>query len=54
MSLVVTPVMEAQELSTLVRYWEGAVDVRGDDNGEPLNGRGYVELTGYADSDRPR
>jgi predicted secreted hydrolase len=29
-------------------YWEGAVDVKGTRNGEPLNGFGYVEMTGYA------
>ena len=42
--------MAGQELATLVRYWEGAVDVeghRGDD--KRINGRGYAELTGYAD-----
>ncbi|MDH3281566.1 MAG: lipocalin family protein, partial [Gammaproteobacteria bacterium] len=34
---------------TTVRYWEGAVDVAGDHDGAPIKGRGYVELTGYAD-----
>ena len=29
-------------------YWEGAIEVRGDRNGKPLNGRGYLEMTGYA------
>lgn len=43
----VEPVMADQELFTTVRYWEGAVDVIGD-NG--TDGRGYVELTGYAES----
>jgi predicted secreted hydrolase len=46
--LHVTPVMADQELFTTVRYWEGAVDVKGTRKGEPLGGRGYVELTGYA------
>jgi len=41
----ILPVMQAQELDTLVRYWEGAVDVVERDGGA---GRGYVELTGYA------
>lgn len=45
----VTPVMANQELFTTVRYWEGAVDVTGSRDGEPVEGRGYVELTGYAD-----
>ena len=46
--LEVTPVMADQELFTTVRYWEGAVDVRGTRAGVPVEGRGYVELTGYA------
>jgi predicted secreted hydrolase len=32
-----------------VRYWEGAVSVRGQAQGAPVDGSGYVELTGYAD-----
>ena len=40
----IRPVMANQELDTIVRYWEGAVDVRGSHSG-----RGYVELTGYAE-----
>ena len=48
LALTVTPVLDDQELFTTVRYWEGAVDVRGTRNGAPINGRGYVELTGYA------
>lgn len=47
--LTVTPVMANQELITTVRYWEGAVDVEGGRNQQPLEGRGYVELTGYAE-----
>ena len=49
LSVEVTPVMDNQELITNVRYWEGAVDVSGQSRGEPISGRGYVELTGYAD-----
>ncbi len=49
LSLEVRPVMADQELFTTVRYWEGAVDVRGERHGAPIEGRGYVELTGYAD-----
>ncbi len=45
--LTVTPVIAAQELITTVRYWEGAVDVRGRRKQQPIEGRGYVELTGY-------
>ncbi len=50
----VTPVIADQELSTIVRYWEGAVDVSGTRDGKPVRGRGYVELTGYAESDTLR
>jgi len=46
--LEILPVLEDQELDTTVRYWEGAVDVKGARAGEPLSGRGYVELTGYS------
>ena len=49
LELDVTPVMADQELFTTVRYWEGAVDVTGTRGGERISGRGYVELTGYAD-----
>ena len=49
LSLAVTPVMDNQELFTTVRYWEGAVDVTGSHFGKAISGRGYVELTGYAD-----
>jgi predicted secreted hydrolase len=48
LELSVTPVLADQELITTVRYWEGAVDVLGKRNGQPVEGRGYVELTGYA------
>ena len=50
-SLVLTPLLEAQELitngSTHVTYWEGAVDVAGSFDGVAVRGEGYVELTGY-------
>ncbi len=48
-SLDVEPVIPDQELFTTVRYWEGAVDIAGARSGRPVAGRGYVELTGYAD-----
>ncbi len=44
----VAPVLRNQELITTVRYWEGAVDVKGTSGQEVISGRGYVELTGYA------
>jgi predicted secreted hydrolase len=48
LELTVTPVSANQELVTTVRYWEGAVDVEGERDGKVITGRGYVELTGYA------
>lgn len=44
LELQVQAAMPDQELALSVRYWEGAVDVTGS-----IKGRGYVELTGYAD-----
>ena len=49
LAIEVEPVMRAQELATSVRYWEGAVNVTGTRGGNALTGRGYVELTGYAE-----
>ncbi|MFQ5635847.1 MAG: lipocalin family protein, partial [Gammaproteobacteria bacterium] len=49
LDVTVTPVIADQELVTIVRYWEGAVDVTGVSGAASISGRGYVELTGYAD-----
>lgn len=46
--LSITPVLEDQELNLAVVYWEGAVNVSGEIKGNTVRGRGYVELTGYA------
>jgi predicted secreted hydrolase len=47
--LQVKPVIPDQELKlSILRYWEGAVDVTGTSKG-----RGYVELTGYAARESP-
>jgi predicted secreted hydrolase len=34
-------------MNLAVRYWEGAVVAQGSRDGEPVTGRGYLELTGY-------
>jgi len=48
-ALAVTPRIPDQELDVSFRYWEGAVQVSGaGEGGLPVEGRGYVELTGYA------
>ena len=53
-NLVVKPYIEDQEISggesTGIIYWEGAVAIKGTNAGNQVNGRGYVELTGYAHS----
>lgn len=50
----ITSTVEDQELkasqSTQTSYWEGAVTAKGSRDGQQIHGRGYVELTGYAES----
>ncbi len=52
LSLTVTAAQPDQELrtrwSTGVTYWEGAVVVTGTRGTDPVSGRGYLEMTGYA------
>jgi predicted secreted hydrolase len=51
LQLTVTPVLDEQEIvgsRTSVKYWEGAVDVKGTRGAQPIAGRGYLEMTGYA------
>ncbi len=48
--LRVEPRIRDQELDLAFRYWEGAVTVEGRRAGRAVSGRGYVELTGYAES----
>ncbi|NMO16315.1 carotenoid 1,2-hydratase [Pyxidicoccus fallax] len=50
LDLTVTPRLADQELPVSVIYWEGSVGLEGSREGKPLTGRGYVELTGYADT----
>jgi predicted secreted hydrolase len=56
--LRVTPLLDDQELvttrSTGIAYWEGAIQVRGTWEGKPIEGHGYLELTGYSEQHRPR
>jgi len=47
LQLEVVPKMAEQEMSGRVPYWEGAVKVEGSRNGQPIEGHGFVELTGY-------
>ncbi len=50
LELEIEPLLAGQELRHTFSYWEGAVEVSGASRGEPIDGRGYVELTGYQDS----
>lgn len=47
LSLEIKPIVPDQEMELTFRYWEGAVSVEGVRDGEPVEGVGYVELTGY-------
>jgi predicted secreted hydrolase len=50
LALEVKPLMANQELNTATAtYWEGAVVYQGQQGADPVQGKGYVELTGYAD-----
>jgi predicted secreted hydrolase len=50
LDLVVDRRLDAQEMRTSFIYWEGVVGLSGTSRGRPVEGRGYVELTGYARS----
>jgi predicted secreted hydrolase len=47
LSLQIRPQLPDQELQVSFTYWEGAVSVTGTSAGRPIEGQGYVELTGY-------
>jgi predicted secreted hydrolase len=50
LTLIASPLIASQELRTsTASYWEGAVNFAGTYQGQALQGKGYVELTGYAD-----
>jgi len=48
LDLQIVPYLQNQEMDVSVRYWEGAVQVKGDTPEQ--SGRGYVEMTGHGDS----
>jgi predicted secreted hydrolase len=49
LELLIRPLIAGQELDLSFSYWEGAVAVAGSENGAPLAGQGYVEMTGYGE-----
>lgn len=52
LDLQVIPDLADQELDLTFRYWEGAVHIVGMGDGKPVQGTGYLELTGYGDEPR--
>ena len=57
LKLQLTAALDDQEMittgSTGVTYWEGSLSVNGRAGGVAVTGRGYMELTGYADPYAP-
>ncbi|MGE5430046.1 MAG: lipocalin-like domain-containing protein [Syntrophomonadaceae bacterium] len=47
--LEIIPYVSNQELNVSIRYWEGSVKIKGSWNNRPVEGMGYVELTGYGE-----
>jgi predicted secreted hydrolase len=54
LELEVIPMIDASELDVVVRYWEGAIRVRGREGSKPVSGRGFLEMTGYEDADETK
>ena len=49
LEFTVRALLDDQELKLgPITYWEGAIDVKGTSDGKAIEGRGYLELTGYA------
>lgn len=53
LELELVPLLRDQEMTGGYVYWEGAVQASGSVDGEEVNGRGYVELTGYGGRTEP-
>lgn len=53
--LQATPAFDSQEMTTEattgIAYWEGSIEVSGTRNQAPITGRGYLELTGYTETE---
>lgn len=50
LDIEIVPLIPDQEMNVTFRYWEGAVSFSGvGRGGAPVSGRGFVEMTGYAD-----
>lgn len=51
LELELRPMVDAQEHLGVFRYWEGAVSFSGTRAGVPVTGVGYMELTGYGQTE---
>lgn len=55
LQLEVAPAFEAQEMATEattgIAYWEGSVEANGKRGEAAITGRGYLELTGYTETE---
>lgn len=47
LDIEINSLMNDQEHKFNYSYWEGAVSIKGKHLGKPIQGKGYVELTGY-------
>jgi predicted secreted hydrolase len=51
LDLTIRAAMPAQEMNTVAStgfaYWEGSIRIAGLSGGKPVEGRGYLEMTGY-------
>jgi predicted secreted hydrolase len=47
LQLETAPLLDGSELDLSVRYWEGAIRVRGREGPQRVSGRGFLEMTGY-------
>lgn len=50
LTLAIEPLISDQEMQVTFVYFEGAIQAEGTLAGEPVVGRGYVELTGYGNT----
>jgi predicted secreted hydrolase len=50
LDLEITPALEDQELNLGIVYWEGSIRLKGQRAGKPVEGVGYMELTGYQEA----
>jgi predicted secreted hydrolase len=47
LTLTTEPMLRDSELDVSIRYWEGAIRVRGEGPRGAVQGRGFLEMTGY-------